>query len=97
MKKRQKLLTRRAVGVDRPLFPEPKRRRGQAGPSGGAEPRLFRGHSVGAADRCGVALSARRVSFAFDLLAAAEAVGRGRGLAGCLAELCWGRWTKRVY
>ena len=33
-----------------------------------------------------MALSARRVSLAIDLLAAAEAVGRGRRLAGCLAR-----------
>jgi transposase len=47
---------------------------------------MFRGHSVGAADRVSVAVSSRRVPFSINLLAAAEAVGRGGHLAQCLAN-----------
>ncbi|MBZ5617005.1 MAG: transposase, partial [Acidobacteriia bacterium] len=38
-------------------------------------------------DRCGVAVLARGISFAFDLLAATPAMGRGRRLAQRLARL----------
>ena len=51
----------------------------------GFQPRLFRGHSLDLANRCRLALPARRVSFAFDLLAPTEAVGRRRCLVGRLA------------
>ena len=63
---------------------------GQQGPTLGIEPRLFRGHSVDSADRRGVAILAGRVSLAFDLLAAAQAVGRRRRLAECLAHAAGG-------
>jgi transposase len=48
----------------------------------GIQPCLSRGHPVGAANRCGMEISARQVSFSGNLLAAAEAVGR----AGCVAR-----------
>lgn len=51
----------------------------------GLEPRLPGRHPVGAADGSGVAFSARHLSVPFDLLAAAEAVGRAECLAGRLA------------
>ena len=59
---------------------------GQQGPTLGIEPRLFRGHSVDSANRRGVAILARAVSFAFALRASAQTVGRGRGLAECMAH-----------
>jgi hypothetical protein len=40
---------------------------------------------MGSANRRGVALSARRVSFAVDLLAAIAAVAGARRLAECMA------------
>ena len=86
MKKRQKLLTDEQWELIEPLFPEPTAQQGQSGPTVGVEPGVFRGHSVDSANRGGVAISARRVSLAVDLLAAAEAVGRGRRLAGCVAN-----------
>ena len=51
----------------------------------GVEPGLSGRHSLGAQDRSGVAVSARQVPFAGNLLAAAEAVGRAGRVAGCLA------------
>jgi hypothetical protein len=58
---------------------------GQPGPTLGLEPGLFRGHFVDPADRRSVALLAGRVSLAFDLLAAAQAVGRRRRVVECVA------------
>src|SRR5271167_255593 len=51
----------------------------------GTEPVMFRRHSVDSANRSSVAVSARRVPLARDLLAAAEAMGRRRRLAGGVA------------
>lgn len=59
---------------------------GSTRPSGCPQPSLFRRHLVDSADRRSVAISARRVSFALDLLAAAQAMGGGRRLAPCLAS-----------
>jgi hypothetical protein len=59
---------------------------GQPGPTLGLEPGVFRGHSVDSTDRRGVAILAGRVSFALDLLAPAQAVGRRRRLAECVAH-----------
>src|SRR5215469_4936209 len=59
---------------------------GSTRPSGGPQPSLFRRHLVDSADRRSVAISARGVSFALDLLAAAQAMGGGRRLAACLAS-----------
>jgi len=42
---------------------------------------------VDSPDRRGVALSTRRVSFALDLLAAAQAMGRRRRVAECVAQV----------
>ena len=47
---------------------------------------MFRGHSLGATNWCRVAFPARRIPLAFDLLAAAEAVGGSGRLAGRLAR-----------
>ena len=52
----------------------------------GSEPSLFRRHPLDSANRSSLAFSAGRVSLTLDLLAAAAAVGRRRGLAGCLAR-----------
>lgn len=71
----------RAVGVGGAHAAPAPATAGQSRPTLGIEPGVFRGHSVDSANRC-VAILAGRVSFAFDLLAAAEAVGRRR----CLAE-----------
>lgn len=59
---------------------------GQPGSALGIEPGMFRRHSVDSANRRGVAILAGRVSFTLDLLAAAQAVGRGRSLAECVAH-----------
>jgi hypothetical protein len=52
----------------------------------GVEPGVLRGHPLDSANRSSMAVSAGQVSFAVHLLAAAEAVGRGRRLAGCMAH-----------
>ncbi len=77
---------RRAVGVGGAYAAPAPATGGQPRPTLGIEPGLFRGHSVDFANRCGMAILARRVSFAFNLLAAAQAVGRGRSLAECMAH-----------
>ncbi len=53
----------------------------------GIEPGLLRRHPLDSANRSSMAFSAGRVSLAFDLLATAEAVGRRRRLAGCMAHI----------
>lgn len=52
----------------------------------GIQPGLPGGHPVGIADGCGVAFSARSISFACDLLAAVEAVGGAGRVAGRMAS-----------
>jgi hypothetical protein len=76
----------RAVGVGGGHVAPAQATGGQPRPTVGVEPGLFRGHSVDSANRRSVAILAGRVSFAFDLLASAQAVGRGRGLAACVAQ-----------
>jgi hypothetical protein len=49
---------------------------GRPGSTLNLEPGLFRGHFVDPADLRGVAILAGRVSLAFALVAAAQAVGR---------------------
>ena len=80
----------RAVGVAGAHVAPAQSTAGQPGPALGIEPGVFRGHSVGAADRRGVAILAGRVSLAFDLLAAAQTVGRRRRLAACVAHAAGG-------
>jgi hypothetical protein len=76
MKKRQKLLTDKQGELIGLLLSEPKRRRdGRGRPP--AEPRLFRGHSVGFANGGRYGAFCPRVSLAVDLPEAAEALGRG--------------------
>jgi hypothetical protein len=75
----------RAVGADWAITSRTKASAGQPGPTVGVEPGLLGRHSVDSANRCRLAVPARRVSFALDLLAAAEAMGRGRRLAGGMA------------
>ena len=58
MKKRQKLLTDEQWELIEPLLPEPTGAEGQARPTVGVEPGLFRGHPVDSANRRGVAFSA---------------------------------------
>ena len=61
----------------------------------GIQPGLFGGHSLDIADRRGVAISARQVSLARDLLAAAKAVGRAGCMARCVASVAGrARWQR---
>ncbi len=55
----------------------------------GVEPGVSGGHFMGAADRAGVALSARQVPVACDLLASAEAVGKAACVARGVAGAAW--------
>ena len=85
MKKRQKLLTDEQWELIEPLLPEPRRRRDNRGRPWASNRACFEGIlwilQTGAAWR----FLPGRVSLALDLLAAAEAVGRGRRLAGGMA------------
>ena len=81
---------RRAVGVGGAHATPAQATAGQSRPALGIEPGLFRGHSVDSANRRGVAIRARRVCFALDLLAAAQAVGRRRGVAASVAHVAGG-------
>ncbi len=56
----------------------------------GGESTLSGGHTLGSANRRCVAIFARRVSFAFDLLAAIAAVAGAKRLAECVADAAWG-------
>jgi hypothetical protein len=76
---------RGAVGVGGAHAAPAQAPAGQPGSTLGLEPGLFRGHFVDPADRRGVAIVAGRVSLAFDLLAAAQAVGRRRRVVECVA------------
>ena len=53
----------------------------------GVQSGLLRGYLVDFANWSSLALSARRVPFALDLLEASTAVGTNRGLVGCLATI----------
>src|SRR5436190_22052549 len=86
MKKRQKLLTDEQWELVEPMLPPPKRRRDNRGRPWASNRACFRRHSVDSANRGSVAILAGRVSLAFDLLAAAQAVGRRRRLAECVAH-----------
>jgi hypothetical protein len=77
---------RRAMGTGRAHAAPAQATARQAGPAMGIEPRVFRGHSVDSADGGGVAIFAGRVSLTLDLLAPAQAVGRRRRLAECVAH-----------
>jgi len=77
---------RRAVGIGGAHAASTQATAGPARPTLGIEPSVFRGHSVDSADRGGVAILAGRVSFALDLLAAAQTMGRRRSLAECVAH-----------
>ena len=76
---------RRAMGFDRAVVASADTAQGSSRQAVGVQPGVLRGHPVGSANRRGMAFSARRVSFAVDLLAAAEAVAGRRHLAGCVA------------
>ena len=80
----------RAVGVGGAHAAPAQATAGPLGPALGIEPGLFRGHSVDFADRRGLAILAGGVSFALDLLAAAQTVGRRRSLAECVAHTAGG-------
>jgi hypothetical protein len=84
------VVERRAVGTGGAHAAPAPATAGQSGPTVGIEPGVFRGHSVDSANRCGVAIPAGRVSFALDLLAAAQAVGRRRRVAECVAPTAGG-------
>ena len=81
---------RGAVGVGRADAAPAQAPAGQPGSTLGLEPGLFRGHFVDPADRGSVAILAGRVSLAFDLLAAAQAVGRRRRVVECVAYVVGG-------
>ena len=85
MKKRQKLLTDEQWELVEPMLPRPGDGR-IIGADLGLELGVFRRHSVDSANRCGVAILCPTVSFALDLLAAAQAVGRRRCMAECVAH-----------
>jgi len=89
-KKRQTLLTDEQWELVEPMLP-PKATAGQSGPTLGIQSSVFRRHTVDSANWRGVAILAGRVSFALDLLAAAQTVGGRRCLAECveLMDLHW--------
>jgi hypothetical protein len=62
---------------------------GSTGSPASPQPSLFRGYLVDSPNRGGMAISARRVSFALHLLAASQAVGRRRRrrVAECVARI----------
>ena len=70
-----RVVDRRAVGIDRAFAAGAEAAQGQAGPSVGVQPGVFGRHFMDIADRRGVAVSARQISVAGHLLAAAETVG----------------------
>jgi len=76
-----------AVGGGRSAVARGEATQGWARSSSSAEAKLFGGHTLDIANRSGMAFSARRVSFATDLLAAAEAMGGRRSLAQGLAHI----------
>ena len=60
---------------------------GSTRPPASPQSSLLRGYLVDSPDRRGMAISARRVSFALHLLAASQAVGRRRGVAEGVARM----------
>jgi len=88
MKNRQKLLTDEQWKLIEPLLPS------RSGGGMGEDDRRRRIEPVwrayfGFCKPGGVAIFARRVSFAFDLLAAIAAMARARRLAECVADAAW--------
>jgi hypothetical protein len=77
---------RRAVGTGGAHAAPAQATAGQSGPTLGIQSGVFRRHTVDSANRRGVAILAGRVSFALDLLAAAQTVGGRRCLAECVAH-----------
>jgi transposase len=77
---------RRAVGVGGGDAAPAAATAGQPWPALGLEPGLFRRHTVDSAHGRGLAVFARALSFAFDLLAALATMGRARSLAPGLAH-----------
>jgi len=73
------------MGVGRGFSSSPTTAIGSTRPPASTQSSLFRGYLVDSPDRRGMAISARRVSFALDLLAAAQAMGRRGRLAERLA------------
>ena len=70
------------MGVDRAAVSPTQAAEGRTGPTMVIQSRVFGRHSVDLANRGGMAVPARRVSLAVDMLASAEAVGRtGRVVA----------------
>ncbi len=75
------------MGVGRCFSPSATAAHGSTGPPASPQPSLFGGYLVDSPDRGGMAISARGVSFALHLLAASQAVGRGRCMAACVARI----------
>ena len=90
MKKRQKLLTDEQWELVEPMLPPPRRRRDNRGRPWASNRACFEGILWILQTGAGVAILAGRVSLAFDLLAAAQAVGRRRRLAECVAHAAGG-------
>ena len=90
MKKRQKLLTDEQWELVEPMLPPPRRRRDNRGRPWASNRAYFEGILWILQTGAGVAILAGRVSLAFDLLAAAQAVGRRRRLAECVAHAAGG-------
>jgi hypothetical protein len=86
MRKLQKLLTDEQWELVEPMLPPPQRRPDNRGRPWGIQPSVFRAYAVDPANWCGVAVLARGVSFASDLLEAVAAMGTARGLAQRLAH-----------
>ena len=86
MKKRQKLMTDEEWKLIEPFASEAEAAAGQARTTAGAKSSLFGRHPLGFANRGGVAVSTRRVSFALHVLAAIAAVAGARHLAECMAH-----------
>jgi len=78
------------MGVGGSYAPASEAATGPKRPPASTQPSLFRRHLVDSADGVGVAVSARGVSFALDLLAATQAMGRRGRLAECLARALLG-------
>jgi hypothetical protein len=69
------------------FLPPPRQRPDRRGRPASPQASLFRGYLVDSPNRGGMAISARRVSFALHLLAASQAVGRRRRVAECVARI----------
>jgi len=76
----------RAVGTDRALVSPAEAAARQAWAATSGEPGVFRGHFVDSPEWRGLEISARRVSFPLDLLAALATVAGRRRLVGGMAR-----------